>query len=1061
MTKFRKWTRRPEKIRAIRSMSFGRATSPSGIDDPVNSYGMKIAADGENLVLAYRKHNTLRWINPSTGAKVRDVTIDKPQDVAADGGGTVYALSGNTVVAVDRSGKISTVIGAGTLVAPAALDYDRVNKQIVVADGGSDQRVRRFALDGKLVASYGRQGGRRDGAYEPKDFRDVSDLTCDNAGGFYAVESDYVRRIVHIRADGGVAKQWFGGAPFFAVASVDPSAPREVWYAASYTTMAVLDLDIETGKWTMTHSYSMPVEGFGDGLFPSVGRFPVWRVRRQGGAKYLIHESPAAILRVDEAGRKLLPVALASCKGPGSGTKAYPGAAINAAMAKRGLASDDPGSDGFTWSDTNGNGELDPEEFRFHNVAAPISYCAFDDNFNVYIGYFQASNYAWIGKRWLLFDFQGSAYVKLPNLAPAGSATPVWDWSRLERSRAKVPADIHVPAVAARWDARGGVTLAFLGELNDRHGFTWPDSQAGCAHLLRALPDGTAWTVSKHDSPGMPPATVLRYPTYFPGTTHGCIIACDRDYYGATAWTEDGLYAGFFLDRHADDLPAWAYDPNGRGMFGLLCGNDWECGGSVTELSDGSVLWIPRAASGRSAVFRVRGWDNWFRDSGKISLAERPAAASADGNGLKAVYFRRAKGDSAQSVKSRIDSRLWFQNAPPIQSWAAGPCPGISANETFAIRWTGRLVAPLSENFWLRVYNETLATTFVTSQGWRDGASFARVWLSGVLVIDRSKGAPTGGAFESAPIHLEAGRSYDLKVQYVSPGAGKPEFSLSWASNTKEWQRIPTAYLHADEPPPTGPVVRVAAEKMDEKTATLGFSVESPLSEAMTVRYRATGTDYVPRAGEVTIAAGASSARVVVTRETGPVEIALEPDVAYRGDGTAGTVVKANNPVAKGLVAYYPLNEVGGKVVHDCIGSHDARFEVWPPPPVPCWLPAGGKIAGAMEFDDPGVGLHLSRSEGCRRFHDGVLASHQGGQRTIVAVLVGSLARRRSPPAHFRRMASQPSKRVATRRRPVAPSGLRLGSRPARHISVCGWGRGGESGRPCHCQCRQHCAGDE
>ena len=107
----------------------------------------------------------------------------------------------------------------------------------------------------------------------------------------------------------------------------------------------------------------------------------------------------------------------------------------------------------------------------------------------------------------------------------------------------------------------------------------------------------------------------------FPGVAHGCIIAGNRNYYGATAWTEDGLFAGFFFDRHANDLPDWACEPAGRGLSGMFAGDDWECAGSLAELADGSVLWIP-CASGRAAVFRVRGWENWFRASGKIELKQ-------------------------------------------------------------------------------------------------------------------------------------------------------------------------------------------------------------------------------------------------------------------------------------------------------------------------------------------------------------------------------------------------------------------------------------------------------
>jgi hypothetical protein len=931
------------------------------IIDPLERFGIRVAADGGSLMLAYRDHNTLRWLNPTNGAVLREVAVAQPKAVAAGQGGTVYVLSGKQVLSVAGDGKIGTVVGDGVLADPVTLSYDRMNNQLLVADGGADQRIRRFALDGKPLATYGRAGGRRDGAYEPGDFKGVTHLTCDNAGGFYAVEPDSVRRIVHIAPDGKAAKQWFGGAPFFMVASADKVKPNEVWYSASYDTMAVANLDLETGAWTITQSYSFPGrdKGFGDDLFPSVCRFPVWRVRHQADITYLIHESPAAILRVDEAGRRLVPVALASHKAWGA--KAYPSAAINAAMAKQGLTYDDLGSDAFTWSDTNGNGELDPEEFRFHNVAAPVNvgkYCAFDDQFNIYIGFYGAPNYTYTGKRWMLFDFERSAYVKLPNLAAPGSATPVWDWRRMERSLAKVPSDVEAGATAVRWDPDGGVTLALNGG-QERHGLVWPDGQSGCSHLLRALPDGTAWTVSKHDSPGRPPATVLRSPGYFPGLTHGCIIACDRNYYGATAWTEDGLYAGFFLDRHADDLPAWAYHPYGRGLNGLFGGDDWECAGSVTDLPDGSVLWMPRS-SGRSSVFRVRGWDNWHRDSGKIELTQVPPAATPDGKGLAAACYRGAEF-AGVPVTNRVDARLWFQNAPGndrVTSWAKGPCAGIAANEPFSIRWTGRLVAPLGEAFWFRVYNEDRQAAFFKTQWWKDGAGFARVWLNGVLVIDRSKDAPKtpdeergSGYFEAGPIRLEAGRSYDLKVEYTSPGVEKPEFALSWASNTKEWERIPPAYFHADAPPAAGPVVSVATEKSDGATNLVVFGTEAPVVEALKLRYRTTGVDYVTRPGEVVIAKGARSAAVAVSIGNGPVRVVLEPGAAYRGDGTAGAVTVGRIPsVTNGLVSAYLFDEVDGRVMHDSVSGRDGKFENFQQPPVPLWQPTGGKHGGALEF---------------------------------------------------------------------------------------------------------------
>jgi hypothetical protein len=48
-----------------------------------------------------------------------------------------------------------------------------------------------------------------------------------------------------------------------------------------------------------------------------------------------------------------------------------------------------PALEGLKQSDTNGNGDLDVEEFRFHNSAALMHgrYCAFDENLNAFIGF--------------------------------------------------------------------------------------------------------------------------------------------------------------------------------------------------------------------------------------------------------------------------------------------------------------------------------------------------------------------------------------------------------------------------------------------------------------------------------------------------------------------------------------------------------------------------------------------------------------------------------------------------------------------------------------------------
>ena len=933
-----------------------------GLDDPIGNQGMSLSVADGKAVVAYRHHNALRWFDPATQKMIREQAVEQPRAIAAGAGGVVYVLSSTRVVSITPAGKQTVIVDKGVLADPTTLDFDTLNQQIIVADGGSDQRIRRFALDGKAKGTHGRLGGRLDGAFVASDFKNVIRLRCDGKGGFFLVEFEGIRRIMHCAADGKVLKEWYGGTPFYAVASADPAAPSQLWYNASDTHLAMVEVNLDTGAWKMAKSYSM--EGLGEGLFPGACVFPLWRVRRVAGQTYFYHESPPAIMRIDEAKQKLVPVALAAHKKWGA--TSFPSPTLNAALAAHKLAYDSQDCDGYTWSDVNGNGVMDVDEFRFNNIAVGCNgYAAFDDQFNVYFGFGSANNYNYTGTRWMEFDFQGSAYAKLPNRAAKGSATPLWDWSTVERSVSKVPADLaeknlNMGAAATRWDPRGGVTVALRGDLGDRHGTDWPNGQAGKASLLRAMPDAISWATSKHRSEGMTGGAMLGYPVNSPGAVHGCIITCDRNTYGASAWTEDGLYAGTFLDRHVNDLPAWAYGGS-RGIDSLFAGDDWECAGSMTDLADGSVLWMPRCTFGRIAVLRVRGWDNWVRSEGTLTIAKPAPAASGDGSGLAASYFR-GKDFAGKAVVERTDARLWFRNAdaelPRFASWKSGPCDGITAAEPFSIRWSGRLVAPLGEDYWFRIYNMETAGSFVTTQWWQDGAAFVRVWLNEVLILDRSEGALTGGAFQCGPIRLVAGQSYRLRIEYSSPGVAKPEFSLSWSRNTASWERVPARYLFPDAPA-AKPVIQVAVNADDKQALTADLTLAAATKEAITVRYHWTGTDYADHLGEAVIAAGARAAKAVVPAMGGPATLTLLPAHSYFGDGSAGSVHLGKHTFADKLVACYLFDETSGDVMHDSVSGAVGRFIWFMSPPVPTWRPTGGKFGGALEFGEPGIQFDL------------------------------------------------------------------------------------------------------
>ncbi|HEU4869748.1 MAG TPA: glycoside hydrolase family 3 C-terminal domain-containing protein [Pyrinomonadaceae bacterium] len=117
-----------------------------------------------------------------------------------------------------------------------------------------------------------------------------------------------------------------------------------------------------------------------------------------------------------------------------------------------------------------------------------------------------------------------------------------------------------------------------------------------------------------------------------------------------------------------------------------------------------------------------------------------PVPASALGDGLKAEYFNNTElRGPAASV--RTDPRIDF-------NWGRyKPTPELSEN-SFSVRWTGKLTPPESGNYTLG---------FTADDG-------ARLYVDGKLLVEAWSSNPTKTATKE--IALEAGRSYDLRMEY-------------------------------------------------------------------------------------------------------------------------------------------------------------------------------------------------------------------------------------------------------------------------------------------------------
>jgi hypothetical protein len=874
---------------------------------------LSLDARGDRFVIGYRDQDAVRWFDLASGKVVRETKVAKPRRVALQADGTLLVLGEQGVVRVGPDDAQAVLVEAKSLVSPVALAWDERTQTFLVANGAPDNRILRFAADGKQLKNYGVKGGRVPGPYYADRFAEVADLAADSLstdkGRFYVVEGGEagggLRRIAHVAEDGTILDVRFGGAPFFSCAAAVPGNPREVYYSSCYGEIGRYDFDPETGRNRLTHLLKLDAP-----LFPGFSAFPHYKPIVRKGKVYLAlcgtGGSGAYLVRPDLPTGRLVPVALYAFKPWGGWAKDKVPEPIAKAAAHHGI---DPQSDrasGYTWSDTNGNGRLDPEEFRFATSGPKPDGAFLEGDFNLVFGRYHAWNHTYDGKQWIGFDFKNALYATLPNAAP-DKDVPVWDMTQVVLSTETMPEDPlgHGKRLSGSAykhpDGRVDLLLSGgAGGLADVHPDAWPTAQVAHSRLLAVAGGRVAHVIGKHASAGQPREAQFGQPVAILGTVDGNLIVCDRMAYTA-AWTPDGLFIGTLLDRPVYG-PVLANEQERVG----LAGDDWMSGGSIADLGKGEGLWF--ALSGdRSMAFRVRGFRDLKRQDGKIELKSAAKAASFDGDGLKAEYFASADL-SGNPVVSRVDPRLWFSDTTVggeiVAAWAKdGPCKEIAAGKPFSVRWTGSLTASFSEPFWIRIYNSRPGTGHTPiQQAWTDGKGFARVWLNGQLILDKWQAAPATNPWQTPPLQLQAGETYDLKVEYSFPGGDGAQFSLVWCTATYEWMRVPKACLGTAAGPtrPRLSVAAVAATTAESggEPAVVRFTLDGPAATDMEIGYRLAGTadanDYTIAAPRVVIPAGKTSADLVIRAvDDAAVEanesaiVTLTPSIAYAGDGTA------------------------------------------------------------------------------------------------------------------------------------------------------------------------------
>lgn len=794
-----------------REGSGGQTTGPMDMD--ARRGKLVVSSEKFDLVRLYSaeppevpKKASVAMLQQATAQRLlRTEKVPEPKGVALDAESAMLVISEGRVLSIGKAREV--FIAAEQLENPLRLAFDSSTGDVLVAEAAPSHQIKRFDRTGKLVATYGRKGGRLDGPFVATDFLNLRDVSATTEGGFLVCEGNTtLRRTAQFDRAGKLLGQWFGGSPFFNQASATAAKPDEVWFDAGYAALGVARMDFDERTWKPIASYRH--ERYGEGLFPAHDPFKHWCVREKNGITYVVHES-GAVLRLDATQQRLVPAAIV---GIVRDKKKAPAPWLDAVARQRLELAKLSGA--YTWSDLNADGEFQPEEFRFHAIdsgrdapAIGIAPCFMDENWNLILG--QATR-----------DGHGAPWVSLPNLAKADAAAPAWDWSRTDPTRAQWPAEMEALNGAecrGIWRGPDGamyqIVAANRAPTADRHNPTFPGFRSGSVRVIRWNADGSlAWSVGKHSHlepfAGAKPGE-YHDPTRILGMVHDCVVVADRSAWPASVWTADGLYVGSFLDRRADDgLPANIYswwrerrpnsdkpgefvnpqsmNPDNPIPFDVL-------GGFLLPLPGSDPLWMPMSESA-SAVYRVGGWSNWERHEGHVQLTAKPPHANSQGTGLTAMYFSNT-GLEAAPVHERTDARMWFGHKIGRGTWLPWSRHAVPGIETkgFSARWTGFIEPRFTEAF-----------TFSAYIGPTDRV---RLWIDDRLILDdwspadpkRRRPKQTDAAIDevfSRPVPLTAGQRASIRLEYASEGPEPGSLSLNWDSFTQERQRIPTACLY-------------------------------------------------------------------------------------------------------------------------------------------------------------------------------------------------------------------------------------------------------------------------
>ena len=321
--------------------------------------------------------------------------LAKPAGLAFAADGTLFGISGQTVVRLNLSdGSATPVIRAG-LDAPVALAVDGQGA-FYVSDWGAAHCVKVFDASGRPARTIGKAGGRPwTGAYDRDGMLLPRGIAVDKNGLLWVAEDENKPRRISVwnASSGAFVKEFIGGATYGGTQGglVDPSHPDRVYSDGAWFHV---NLGKEGYRPLFTLGRRRSIDNYLSELNGNTGH--AQRIIKANGRRYLstvkIHQILIGELMPDGDWRPCVVIGGIFNRGDNPETKREKNLLWRESPAPAFFAAH--AGENYIWTDANADGLMQEQEFQWRKQDKDAFPCwtghwgvgMFDQGLNAYIG---------------------------------------------------------------------------------------------------------------------------------------------------------------------------------------------------------------------------------------------------------------------------------------------------------------------------------------------------------------------------------------------------------------------------------------------------------------------------------------------------------------------------------------------------------------------------------------------------------------------------------------------------------------------------------------------------